>query len=371
MNPFPTMSKVVLTTAVFALPLQAQTRVVPQTMLRATGEAAAAPVDLAAEVRLLGGLDTTIEPARKLHNAWMTGSWRRFATQRREPMRRWSRNNVPRLAPTTPVLYPFGGVDLPSALALYPDQQRYVLVGLEPVGLTPAWSSLSTDTLGAELARVREASRTLLAVGFLRTNDMAAALTRIGAIPVLLALLAREEATVLRVTAGGIAPDGSFEAGRRARPGAGAGVRIEFRLPRDAITRSLEYLSLDLSDGGLRQTGLLAHLATFGESACMTKAATYLMHKPYFATVRQALLRQCTVLVQDDSGIPVRYLVATGRRLQVHGSYSAPIPMFKEWIQPELQQLARSAKPLPFGWGYRWLPSESTLLVATHAPTAH
>jgi len=366
------MSKALLITAVLALPLQAQTRVVvPHTVLHAAEKTAgAAPLDLAAEVRLLGGLDTTSDRARMLHNAWMAGSWRRFARQRREPMRRWARTNVPRLAPSTPVLYPFGGVDLPSALALYPDQQRYVLIGLEPVGLTPAWSSLPTDTLGNELARVREAARTLLSVGFLRTNDMAAALTRIGAIPVLLALLAREEAQVLRVTAGGIAPDGSFEEGRRARPGAGAGVRIEFRLPRDATTRSLEYLSLDLSDGGLRQTGLLTHLGTFGESACMTKAATYLMHKPYFATVRQALLRQCTILVQDDSGIPVRYLVEAGRRLQVHGSYSAPIPMFKEWVQPELQQLARTAKPLPFGWGYRWLPAESTLLIATQSTAA-
>jgi hypothetical protein len=54
-----------------------------------------------------------------------------------------------------------------------------------------------------------------------------------------------------------------------------------------------------------------------------------------------------------------------------YGNYTGPINLFKEKLQPDLTQFyaSRPHPPLPFGSGYKFNASESSLLVATRVPT--
>ena len=99
----------------------------------------------------------------------------------------------------------------------------------------------------------------------------------------------------------------------------------------------------------------------------MLKAASYLMHENSFSEVRDFLLRNSKVIIQDDSGIPLAYFDPNKWNLRFFGVYLGPIDMFKQHYQPRLRELYQQSNPPPldFGFGYRWNYKEANLSVAT------
>ena len=100
----------------------------------------------------------------------------------------------------------------------------------------------------------------------------------------------------------------------------------------------------------------------------LLKSASYLMFQSGFEKVRNFLLTHSRALIQDDSGIPLKDFDPAKWNLRLFGSYSAPIDLFKEHFQPDLQALysQSQAPPLEFGIGYRWSRTRSTLMLALH-----
>jgi hypothetical protein len=88
--------------------------------------------------------------------------------------------------------------------------------------------------------------------------------------------------------------------------------------------------------------------------------------------VRSFLVDNTATLVQDDSGVPLRFLDEKSWRVTAFGRYLNPISIFsRKTYQPNMRQLfAKSAQPLDFGIGYRWRPKESNLLLAVKEPGA-
>jgi hypothetical protein len=82
--------------------------------------------------------------------------------------------------------------------------------------------------------------------------------------------------------------------------------------------------------------------------------------------VREFLLAHSATILQDDTGIPVRFFKPGDWELRPFGRYLGPIPLFGGRYQRQLSDIFRSqrAKPIPFGVGYRWRPNESNLLLA-------
>jgi hypothetical protein len=80
--------------------------------------------------------------------------------------------------------------------------------------------------------------------------------------------------------------------------------------------------------------------------------------------VRDFLLANTRAMVQDDSGIPLRYYDPKVWDLQPFGRYLGPISVFPGRYQREYAVLFQKAHPIDFGIGYRWRPSETNLLLA-------
>src|SRR5262249_60550457 len=93
-----------------------------------------------------------------------------------------------------------------------------------------------------------------------------------------------------------------------------------------------------------------------------------LLHSGGFTTVRDFLLANAAVMVQDDSGIPLRYYDPKKWDLQPWGHYLGPIGVFPGRYQPEYAALFRNSRPIDFGIGYRWQPHQSNLLLAIRKP---
>jgi hypothetical protein len=82
--------------------------------------------------------------------------------------------------------------------------------------------------------------------------------------------------------------------------------------------------------------------------------------------VRDFVLAHSDAIVQDDSGIPMRYFKEGEWKLHPFGNYLGPISIFPRKYQRDLSALYRKerAGPLEFGIGYRWRPRQSNLLLA-------
>jgi hypothetical protein len=90
------------------------------------------------------------------------------------------------------------------------------------------------------------------------------------------------------------------------------------------------------------------------------------MHRGSFSKVRNFLLKNSRVIVQDDSGIPLRDF-GPGWAVRFFGSYNAPIELFAEHYQPDLARGYQTSNPpdLGFAFGYHWQRERGMIMVAT------
>ncbi len=261
-----------------------------------------------------------------------------------------------------PIYYPFSGPDAMYVLGMFPNATAFALAGLEPVGELPDVGALSDADLDASLAELRRSLRSLSTYSFFRTNDMRAEFSKnqfSGVTPILLLFITRQGFAVQNVEPVIMEPDASL----RVTHAAGLqnlsadripGVRISFIKPGEAKARTLYYFKADLSDQGLASVPQpLKWAADFAPRATYIKSASYLMHTGHFSKVRNFILARAELIVQDDSGIPMRFFAAANWERTFFGTYDGPIRLFANRYQKDLfEAYAASAKPLEFGIGY-------------------
>jgi hypothetical protein len=313
----------------------------------------------------------------KEHARLYAAQWFRYDELYFAPMRAWSGTElVMRIGPSWQVTYLFGGPDLISALALFPEARSYVLGGLEPVGKLMNPLELTPEQLHASLAALRKSTEVIMNFNHFITKDMKTDLQSSafqGVFPVMLVFLSFTDTRIESAERLTLMPDGSLVSGER--EGGQAAVRIVYQPSPLVPPAEVTYVQADLSDAALKKNrAVLDWLRLRGPSTGYLKAASYLPHSDSFSSVRNFLLENCTAIVQDDSGIPLSAFRAAGWRLICFGTYTSPLEIFAGNDQPALREAYSAGSfPLPFGFGYRWQRGESTLLLALppqHAPRA-
>ena len=269
------------------------------------------------------------------------------------------------------IYYPFSGPDALYALAMFPDASAFTLMGLEPVGDLPDMSKLSVEELGTCLAQLRRSLNSITALSFFQTNDMRAEFKKNlfpGVTPILVLFISRHGYDIHDVRKIIMEPDGSARETDAATletlsPDRVPGVRIKFARKGDTQLRTLHYFRADLSDSGLLKVAQpLKWVAGFVPTATYLKSASYLMHRDQFSQVRDFILTKTQMVVQDDSGIPLRYFTQPAWEHALYGMYDGPIRLFANRMQKDmLAGYAASAKPLDFGIGYDHRASTSNI----------
>jgi hypothetical protein len=263
-------------------------------------------------------------------------------------------------------VYYFGGPDFLYADAFFPDCTTYVLVGLETVNSMPDLLTVQPAVLENTLQNIQISLNTILQFSFFKTKDMREEFGRgelQGVLPVMFVFLARtgkmiESVEYISLDRGGQV----IKAG-----GPPHGVKITFVDPATNAEKVLYFISTDLSNDGLKSNpAVLRFTEQFGPANCFLKAASYLMHESHFDTVRSFLLGNSATILEDDSGIPVKYLTTDKWTLRFFGSYTGPINLFKNYLQSDLVQYYQSSSPksLTFSFGYQWNRRNSTLVLA-------
>lgn len=290
-------------------------------------------------------------PAWQEHARAMDEAWGKKERQQILPIRDWMATNAPEFFRSTDTMfYMFAGPDFLYANTFFPFANTYILAGLEPLGDVGDLTQFPPDAVVGGLGVLRASLGNILRFQYFITKDMRAELGKngvSGVVPLIYVFLARTGNTVL-----------SLE--RLTSPA--EGVKITFRDPTRAQIQTLFYFKTDLSDG---RSGFLKWCAAQGPGLSLIKAASYLMHGEGFSSVKTFLIQNSRVLIQDDSGIPLRDF-PKGWSINIYGHYVPHRTDFAKYWQPDLAAfLTRNpAGPLGFAFGYHWEKSEGFLMMA-------
>jgi hypothetical protein len=301
-------------------------------------------------------------------------AWSNLDAQQLSQVRKWSGAELKSINQTSqPIFYPFSGPDFLYAYSFFPHGSEYVLVGLEPVGKLPDIEQLSTSEIKTKLQEIDSSMNTILGLSFFRTKAMKVELANQGVLPILFVLMARTDNRILDVQYIGLDKDANIRAFDKKSQDKSLipGVKISFVKEGKSQPQTLYYFSTDLSDSGLQKTPQFnKFVQKLDNPVTYLKAASYLMYNEYFSTIRNLILSQSTSLLQDDSGIPVKYFEQQKWNLKFYGSYTKPIDLFNKQYQPELRKIYtsdRKIKPLDFGIGYNFKVNQSNLMLANVA----
>jgi hypothetical protein len=325
---------------------------------------AAAPLALSApssddDAKFLAGLPVhdsalaalTHTPGWEQHSTLLGAKWDRMETRQMAAVRAWAGGNLgPFHGTTGSVFYMFSGPDFLYAHAFFPNASPYILCGTEPVGAVPDPTQIPGPALAADLANLRHSMDTMLTTHYFITKDMREDLQRGqigGTLPILYVFLARAGCTIHNVIV---------------KP---TSVQIDFT-GSFGRTQTLFYFKTDLSNGA-GNGPFLSFCRKNAPGVSLLKSASYLMHTDGFSTVRNFLLGNSRLILQDDSGIPLRAFDPKHWTLRYFGSYGAPLDLFKNYYQAPLSAAYEHSSPAPlnFSFGYAWQREKAVLILAT------
>ena len=306
----------------------------------------------------------TKDHAWQQHARSLDNSWKELEARRLSKIRAWSAENLKDRR--EPLFYMFSGPDFLYANAFYPQASTYLLSGLEPVGRIPEIGERTRHAL----SNLRSSMGSSISLSFFITKKMKNQLREtelFGTLPILLVYAARSGKTIKEVSLVSLDSEGKLTPVEGRAPQKGVqGARIVFTSGETVPQQTLYYFSTDVSNSGVKNSGFLKFADTLGAGDGMFKSASYLPHSGSFSEVRDFILRKSQNIVQDDSGIPIAYFKSDQWQVFPFGRYLGPIAIFPGRNQAKLADIYRkgSVKPLDFGMGYRWRPSESNVLLA-------
>ena len=312
--------------------------------------------------------------AFKEHQQWMTHSWNQVRG-RIQTMENWRSHEIKLSgAQRKTVLYPFSGPDFLNAYTFFPEHGRYVFFSLERPGALPDLESVTPVQFAKLLQDVRSAFRDIFERNYFITSYMTKQLTTPwirGTVPVIATMMALMNRRIVRIEPLDLFPEltRSYDALEAKRPRVlMRAVRIEFASPNAPGTQQLYYVSLDATDKALEYyPHFLAWAGQYKPATVLLKSASYLLHDSQFTKTREMLLDAADIVVQDDTGIPYRYISQEPWQVKLYGRYRKPIRPMTYAYQKDLETAYSSRPeqtPLPFPFGYHWRGQESGLIIA-------
>ena len=278
------------------------------------------------------------------------------------------------------VFYPFSGPDVLYATLFFPNCRLFVLAGLEPVGSLRTLHNYREDNIVIALRGWRSSLSSLLFRSFFVTGEMDREFRgRVadGLLPMILLLLARSGHSIDRMVYGSLSPSGEFT--MQGGPDLGAeksptsGVEIEFHRANDLTSKTLYYFSTDLAEGFERDPRLPRFLHRFGMCDTLLKSASFLPHWQMCDSIRNYILQNSNLVLQDDTGVPFRDFEASKWHVQLFGAYSHPDRPFRREYQRDLArafQANTNVRELGFSLGYGAGRRPSILMLAHRKGTS-
>jgi hypothetical protein len=303
-------------------------------------------------------------PAAKQHTAYFDRAFGELDKAKLSKIRTWAAANLTTPKPT--LFYLFGGPDFLYADTFFPDVKTYVLSGLESAGPIPGLTRMSPGFAFAAQQHIAGSLRSVLTLSYFITKQMSGDLNSgplPGTLPLIYVFLARTGNTLHDVSQVFLDEKGELHPGDRTHPLAPAsGVKVTFA-DKGGTEKTLYYFRSNLAD--MRgDIALLTFCRSLGQGESFIKSASYLLHTAGFTQTRNFLLDNSAAILEDDTGVPLKYFDTAKWDVHPFGHYVVPI--FPGYYQPDMVAFFQKMKapPIDFGVGYRFGPNQSSLLWA-------
>ena len=308
------------------------------------------------------------------HQKWMAAQWAQVRN-RMQTIENWRTQEVKIAgAGKKTMLYPFSGPDFLNAYVLFPDHAKYVFFSLERPGALPDLESITPTQFGRLLQDIRGAFKEIFERNYFITSYMNKQLTTPwlrGSVPVMATMMALMNLRIVRVEPLDLYPEltRQYENPEAERPRLLLrGVRMEFSAGNGSI-QQLYYFSFDATDKALKYyPDILTWVGQKGPATTLLKSASYLLHDSQFSKTRTMILESADYLVQDDTGMPYRFINQSPWQVKLYGQYHKPIRPMEYGYQKDLDAAFKAktqVADLPFPFGYHWKGSQSGLIVAS------
>jgi hypothetical protein len=315
----------------------------------------------------------------ELHCKDLRSKYEEYKTQ-------WMNVAMPYLAALVPkglppeIVYPFGGGDLMTALATFPDAPVYTTISLEVAGDVRKIDTISMKKLSDELSLNRLHLGKLFEKVHSRTVnlDLESKSDLPGEIVFSMVGLALYGYEPVSLRYFKFNPDGTLHyletsdietmekdgATKKRNPtdvegGIFGDMELQFRKKGDpkAPLKILRHVAFNLDDKHLRADGsLLRHLDAKGRVTAMTKAASHFLWSDDFSLIRQYLLDHMEWMISDSTGIPPRFANKAGFIQDTFGimEWPAAFGPVDNRNAEDMRKLWKTnpQKDLPFRYGY-------------------
>jgi hypothetical protein len=338
--------------------------------------------------RLLAGLPpessggplaaTAEQPEWRAWQKEFDAQWTAASRDRFSLMAAWrDRELSPLTGPCETLMYPFAGPDILNAVLLFPGCRRYILFGLEPTGTLPALDQLPPERLARLLDETRHAMNDLLQRNYFITSHMledTAAKELHGTLPLIAAALVRLDARIVRIREMEIDEGGRLRDRTPPAPTKKAAPALEVVFVRPGgEPQTVVYFRAQVEDKMIGQRpGVVPFLEQPGTFPTFLKSASYLLHGAEFSVVRNLLLARSRLILEDDSGIPLRFLKPPDWTVTLYGKYQKPVKDFNYGYQDDLAKAYatdKGVRPLAFSFGYHWKGEGAAVLLAVRGAT--
>lgn len=313
--------------------------------------------------------------ASELNDLWIKSA------QRRNEIKTWTSSElIEANGDGGTLFYPFSGADFVHVDLFFPDYNNIIMFAIEPKGKFPDLIKLNDENkLVSYLTALKKSLKDILMLSFFRTiameKDFQSELD--GNIPVLLYFLKITGHDVHYVEPVSISETGELVVEAELTSDYNQGFRYYFKKPEDKSIRTLVYFTMNLQNTryqlsnndelkGLNDNPkLIEFLLKQNITTTYTKSASYLLHRQSFSLIRDFILENSKFILQDDSGIPLRYFKPEIWDITYYGTYNKPIDLFNDRHQKDLKMAynnpINSVKKLPFGIGYQYRVGTSNM----------
>lgn len=292
--------------------------------------------------------------------------WERVVNEKVLPIQEWRDESPLAQIDTTMLFYPFAGADFLYSNNFFPKTNKIIMIGLEPLGSINTEKSLDADFY-EYVRKIKSSLYTSNRSGYFMTLRMGKELHQSdlnGVLPLILFYARRQAFSISSISYLKMSDEGFVSEVDRNEA---EGVRVVITDASQKIKKVLEYYKTDLSNSGLTpETKFYKFFSRIENKNVFLKAASYLLHNDGFSNIRDIILNKTTYILQDDSGLPFKYVNNEQWETQLYGKYTRPIGLFSRRVQPELRAefSKREPQPLPFRIGYNISHDEPHLIFA-------
>ncbi len=301
-------------------------------------------------------------------------AWNRTNKSKIDSIKHWiQKHDITIPSDTNTLFYPFSGPDFLYANAFFPYSKEYVMFGLEKTGSIPDISNISDELLSAYLNQISYALRFINNKGYFVTKQMEKDLSNNGldgTLHILLFYLARTNHKISDISYVHIDNYGSTHINKKNIDYTNyvGGIKITFNENNSIMKKTLYYFPINVSDDNIKKNmEFLYFITKLGAKNTYLKSGSYILFDKEFSLLRNLILNQSKKILQDDSGLPFRYIDKNKYEIRLFGTYSQTMKIFSSKYQKDLKKalnLEKRNKKLPFRIGYNSWYDEMVLIYA-------